>query len=53
MFNVPQLNISASIDCKQKKILSLNGRKIIKICEDGGWTTKGVEVELEETTFHS
>ena len=50
MFNVPQLNISASIDWKQKN-LSLNGRKIIKICEDGGQPTKGVG--LEETTFHS
>ena len=51
MFNVPQLNVSASIDCKQKKYLSLNGRKIIKICEDGEQLTKGVG--LEETTFHS
>ena len=36
---------------KAKKYLSLNGRKIIKICEDGEQLTKGVG--LEETTFHS
>ena len=28
-----------------KKYLSLNGRKIIKICEDGGQPTKGVGLE--------